>query len=573
MTPIQVNGRTLKISSNLRCALLNLRLVDSPRVLWVDSICIDQDDGVEKVDQLAIMGDIYRVACQTIVWLGDDRERSTAVAFAHIKTLADEANDFRMNPHKRIKPRKGRTYNMVSDDDSLQEVIVNHPWWSRVWTAQEILLSKRATLIKGRYQVDWDRFCSAMHHGIALGIWERVLLGRMDKSPIQNFFDMQALRGPPRLENAADRLLFYLFRTRARSATLPQDKIFALLGMISADLQEVGIQPNYSSSVAEAYLGATRRLIAASQNLDVLGACDPTHPMRGAPSWVAHWGLDDAKTASPMMENSVGGRRTTHASRGSPAGAAWDGAGRTLVLRGHPVDVITRVSLVQAEYDSDDGGDADADADADSDADSDGGSFDFEKAARSMWLGARAVYNQSMTEISFNLGVYLEWECFVRELNPINPALWEGDGSGPMSVYCATLCTGTLAPGGVLETARLFGAWLDKLEPLREKRRFRGLARYVSRTWRGYGDFFQYMTHVAERRLGATGNGWLCLLPKAAEAGDRIYLVKGGRVPVVLRPCHDGDQEYMEFIGEAYVHGIMDGEMFDEGKCGDIRIR
>ncbi|GAB1311793.1 hypothetical protein MFIFM68171_02003 [Madurella fahalii] len=545
MTPIRVNGRTLEVTSNLRCALLNLRLVDSPRVLWVDSICIDQDDGAEKVDQLAIMGDIYRTASQTIVWLGDGRERSTAVAFAHIKTLADEAHDLRMNPHKSIKPRKGRTYKIVSDDNSLQDTIVNHPWWSRVWTAQEILLSKRATVVKGRYQVDWNRFCSAMHHGIALGIWERVLLGRMDESPIQNFFDM------------------------ARSATLPQDKIFAVLGMVSANLQQIGIQPNYSSSVAEVYLEATQRLIAVSQNLDVLGACDPTHPMPGAPSWVAHWGLDDAKTASPMMENSVGGRRTTHASRGSPAEAAWDDGGKTLVLRGQPVDTVTRVTLVQAEYDSDDS----SDSDSDFDTDNDGSSFGLEDAARYMWSGTRKFYNQAMTEISFNLGVYLEWECFVKEMNPTNPALWDGDESGPMSVYCATLCTGTLAPGGVSETAKLFGTWLNKLEPLREKRRFRGLARYVSRTWHGYGEFFQYMTHVAERRLGGTGNGWLCLLPKAAEAGDRIYLVKGGRVPVVLRPRHDGDQEYMEFIGEAYVHGIMDGELFDESECVETRIR
>ncbi|KXX75413.1 Heterokaryon incompatibility protein 6, OR allele [Madurella mycetomatis] len=564
MTPIQVNGRTLKISSNLRCALLNLRLVDSTRVLWIDSICIDQNDVVEKADQIAIMGDIYRFASQTIVWLGDAQGRSTAVAFAHIKTLADEAHDLKMNPHKIMKPRECHTYKIVSDDNSLQDTIVNHPWWSRVWTAQEILLSKRATLVKGHYQVDWDRFCSAMHHGVALGIWERVILGQIVKSPIQNFFDVQALRNPPVLGNAADRLLFYLFRTRARNATNPLDKIYAVLGMISADLQDIGIRPNYSSSPAEVYLAATQRLIAVSQNLDILGACDPTHPMPEAPSWVAHWGSNGAKMASPMVENSVGGRRATHASRGSPAKAAWDDGSRTLVLQGQPMDTITRVSLVQAEYDSPDISDSDSDSD---------GSFDLEDFVRCMWSDVRKIYNQTITGISFNLRVYLEWECFVKELNPTNPGLWGGDESRPMSVYCATLCTGTLAPGGVLETARLFGTWLDKLESLREKQRFRGLARYVSRTWHGYGEFFQYMTHVAERRLGATGNGWLCLLPKATETGDRIYLVKGGRVPVVLRPRNDGDQEYMEFIGEAYVHGIMDGELFDEGKCVEIRIR
>lgn len=41
-------------------------------------------------------------------------------------------------------------------------------------------------------------------------------------------------------------------------------------------------------------------------------------------------------------------------------------------------------------------------------------------------------------------------------------------------------------------------------------------------------------------------------------------------MPVVLRPRSDGTAE---FIGEAYVHGIMNGEAFKTESCTDVRIR
>jgi hypothetical protein len=39
--------------------------------VWVDAICIDQRNGVEKISQIRLMGDIYRRSSQVLVWLGD----------------------------------------------------------------------------------------------------------------------------------------------------------------------------------------------------------------------------------------------------------------------------------------------------------------------------------------------------------------------------------------------------------------------------------------------------------------------------------------------------------------------
>ncbi|KAL2168568.1 hypothetical protein VTG60DRAFT_7173 [Thermothelomyces hinnuleus] len=70
-SPIQVNGHTLLIGKNLRSALLNLRLVDKARVIWADAIYINQEDADERAQQVGLMGDIYRRASRTVIWLGD----------------------------------------------------------------------------------------------------------------------------------------------------------------------------------------------------------------------------------------------------------------------------------------------------------------------------------------------------------------------------------------------------------------------------------------------------------------------------------------------------------------------
>lgn len=54
--------------------------------------------------------------------------------------------------------------------------------------------------------------------------------------------------------------------------------------------------------------------------------------------------------------------------------------------------------------------------------------------------------------------------------------------------------------------------------------------------------------------------------------GDRIILARAGRVSLVIRPLADDDGHF-PFVGEAYIHGIMDGEAFGEEECKDIRIR
>jgi hypothetical protein len=60
------------------------------------------------------------------------------------------------------------------------------------------------------------------------------------------------------------------------------------------------------------------------------------------------------------------------------------------------------------------------------------------------------------------------------------------------------------------------------------------------------------------RRLFRTKKGFLGISAQSLETKDLVWVLAGAAVPVVLRRRPRAGN--WEFVGEAYVHGIMDGE-------------
>jgi hypothetical protein len=76
---IIVNDGTFTVRRNLYHFLRTAgqRFPDTP--LWIDAICIDQHNDHEKEAQVARMADIYRMAAETIIWLGDNAQVGSAI--------------------------------------------------------------------------------------------------------------------------------------------------------------------------------------------------------------------------------------------------------------------------------------------------------------------------------------------------------------------------------------------------------------------------------------------------------------------------------------------------------------
>jgi len=85
---------------------------------------------------------------------------------------------------------------------------------------------------------------------------------------------------------------------------------------------------------------------------------------------------------------------------------------------------------------------------------------------------------------------------------------------------------------------------------------------------RSGGSIEDLLFRTIQRKIILTNKGYIGIAPQLAEEGDFIVFVKGGRVPLILRPKED----QWELLGDCSVHGIMHGEVFEESKCNVIRI-
>jgi hypothetical protein len=69
---VSCGGRSLYVSTNCKAALK--RLNEENRMLWVDSICINQHNIMERNHQITLMAQIYSRAERTLAWLGEDKD-------------------------------------------------------------------------------------------------------------------------------------------------------------------------------------------------------------------------------------------------------------------------------------------------------------------------------------------------------------------------------------------------------------------------------------------------------------------------------------------------------------------
>ncbi len=83
---ISCHGKPLFITANCEAALRRLRHKSESRMLWVDSICINQSSIPERNEQVKIMAEVYTTAEQVIVWLGENH-RHTTTTFLALRVL------------------------------------------------------------------------------------------------------------------------------------------------------------------------------------------------------------------------------------------------------------------------------------------------------------------------------------------------------------------------------------------------------------------------------------------------------------------------------------------------------
>lgn len=89
---VNLSGASYSVAANLFDALNRPRKKDECRILWIDAICINQNDYMEKGWQVQMMDRVYSAASRVIVWLGGE-EPDTNLAFGLLQRYHDRMND------------------------------------------------------------------------------------------------------------------------------------------------------------------------------------------------------------------------------------------------------------------------------------------------------------------------------------------------------------------------------------------------------------------------------------------------------------------------------------------------
>ncbi|KAH6955752.1 heterokaryon incompatibility protein-domain-containing protein [Ilyonectria sp. MPI-CAGE-AT-0026] len=345
---IELNGKLFTITSTLETALLGLRATSSLD-LWIDQICINQEDDDEKGRQVPLMKDIYTASMQTIGWLWPP-SRSTEKAIEYLERIGqslvllgfgrltkemqeqllsdeDVERSGLVTVPESARGMKERIAEMIETEgewhrlevlDELQEFF-DMEYFKRGWIKQEVTLPRNLVFRCRNHAIDGDVLYAALRfhtlHWQHASKMSREIL-KTPMTPETNDMMQALLQDRPGMDAAnaslvqrahsqlsedevADSLGNILQRFRSKriytsrdgERTMPifsdgKDRIYGFLGLASdAGDLEIPIQYSKSVSLEAVYTDATKRIIA-NGDVDFLFLAHRTASHPTLPSWV-----------------------------------------------------------------------------------------------------------------------------------------------------------------------------------------------------------------------------------------------------------------------------------------------
>ncbi|KAK1757107.1 heterokaryon incompatibility protein-domain-containing protein [Echria macrotheca] len=296
---IFLNDLPLAVTSSCVSALKRVRLISAPRVIWIDAVCVNQDDMNERGHQVRLMPEIYSRAKRVLICLGDASEDdSTGIYFlSSLKPFA---------PIWRIYDRPNVVHSEQWWDlarNAVQKILA-HRYFTRVWILQEIGLAKDAVVLYGEQEMPWKLLQQSVvvtdtkWHQISSSFslpFLRPLAPKGLRLPMAFSFASATIRGP-------DQMLELLDDARKCHASDPRDKVFALFGLVQL-ASKFGFAANYTETIAEAYTRIAVLLAVRNGLLPILRRATTWERQQQAlPCWVPDWSpssdLDDPSVTS-----------------------------------------------------------------------------------------------------------------------------------------------------------------------------------------------------------------------------------------------------------------------------------
>src|SRR5882762_4648466 len=109
--------------------------------MWIDAICINQKDDLEKNHQVAKMKMIFETAERVVFWLGEGNEH-TSKAFKKL----DIVRNLKEEEVKSMTVQDLKNMFGPGAWNALKELFES-AWWDRIWVIQEVTVAKSVLVI------------------------------------------------------------------------------------------------------------------------------------------------------------------------------------------------------------------------------------------------------------------------------------------------------------------------------------------------------------------------------------------------------------------------------------------
>jgi hypothetical protein len=565
---MRINGALVPVRPNLFYALQRLRALQTVQTrFWVDSLCIDQKNNIERNAQVGCMAEIYSKASGVYIWLGEEDATSKA-AIEFISKVHGK--------HFTVDERAFKWDGQWWEDYGVKSLslLLDRSWFRRGWVLQEAAFSTISIIQCGDRQVQMDNFAETLRCIRAKINTEPRFAGLVENrtrfATLSNFVDSPAMRLVDMLPAQGETLDLRMsletlvYHTTCSETSNERDTIYALLNLakeaapLSHSNRSSVLLPDYGKEVLDVYRDFVLHCYNHSGSLDVL--CRPWAPTpssQGQPAWQAGvWGQGSKHLPSWISprDNLPYGNplwRLSHRLRGKPL--ASETPRRTYLAHGGKTPLV--ITETSPRY----------------------------LSVKGIWLAEVSKRSQRMAN------AIVTKEC-LDVLSCMSPK----DGTTPADVQDTiwrTLCAnrdaaGNPAPDSFKDALPILMGMANsrhsvQTDVLHEANFMEHVASIdieelldadLDKSLEHVRDYMKVVRDTVwnRRAFQATPNKFTSkvlvgLMPQHAHVGDRICILYGCSVPVILRK-HENPIEgtYWQLMGDAYVHGFMDGEAISD---------